>query len=67
MFRPARRTRKSGRCGAGAGHVTFGSFNNPAKITPRVVATWAEVLRRVPGSRLVLKYRGFGERRPPIL
>ncbi len=41
------------------GHVTFGSVNNPAKITPGVVAAWAEILGRVPGSRLVLRYAGF--------
>ena len=39
-----------------AGHFTFGSFNNIAKITPAVVAVWADVLRRLPGARLVLKY-----------
>jgi predicted O-linked N-acetylglucosamine transferase (SPINDLY family) len=39
-----------------AGHVTFGCFNNTAKITPPVVGLWAEVLRRLPGSRLVVKY-----------
>ena len=37
------------------GFLTFGCFNNLAKITPRVVDTWSEVLRRVPGSRLLLK------------
>lgn len=37
------------------GFVTFGCFNNLAKITPRVMEVWAEVLRRVPGSRLVLQ------------
>jgi protein O-GlcNAc transferase len=37
------------------GSVTFGCFNNLAKITPRVIATWATILRRVPEARLVLK------------
>ncbi|MGO9109004.1 MAG: tetratricopeptide repeat protein [Thermoguttaceae bacterium] len=43
------------------GYVTFGSFNNLAKITPDVVAVWAEILRRSPTSRLVLKYLGLGD------
>jgi protein O-GlcNAc transferase len=37
------------------GHITFGCFNNLAKVTPRVIATWCDILHRVPGSRLVLK------------
>ena len=37
------------------GHVTFGCFNNLAKVTPRVIDTWCRILRRVPGARLVLK------------
>jgi predicted O-linked N-acetylglucosamine transferase (SPINDLY family) len=37
------------------GAVTFGCFNNLAKITPVVVATWAAILRELPGARLVLK------------
>lgn len=41
------------------GHVTFGCFNNLAKITPDVVAVWARILRAVPGSRICLKYFGF--------
>ena len=36
------------------GHITFGSFNNFAKITPKVMATWAHVLQMIPGARLVL-------------
>lgn len=43
------------------GYVTFGCFNNLAKITGRVVATWAAVLHRVPGSRLVLKTHQFAD------
>jgi predicted O-linked N-acetylglucosamine transferase (SPINDLY family) len=38
------------------GRVTFGSFNNPAKINEDVVALWAQVLHAVAGSRLLLKY-----------
>jgi predicted O-linked N-acetylglucosamine transferase (SPINDLY family) len=43
------------------GYATFGSFNNLAKITPQVVAVWAEILRRAPTARLVLKYGGLGD------
>ncbi len=35
--------------------VTFGSFNNPAKVTPAVVALWSRVLKAVPDSRLLLR------------
>jgi len=41
------------------GHVTFGSFSNLAKVTPRVVALWADVLTRVADSRLILKSRAL--------
>ena len=34
--------------GAAHGHVTFGCFNNIAKITPAVIAAWAHVLRACP-------------------
>lgn len=37
------------------GHVTFGSFNNLAKMTDAVVALWARVLHAVAGSCLFLK------------
>ena len=37
------------------GHVTFGSFNNMAKVTPLVVALWSRILREVPRSRMILK------------
>lgn len=38
-----------------SGHVTFGSFNNLPKTGPQVVEVWAQVLRDVPGSRLLMK------------
>jgi len=41
------------------GFVTFGSFNNLAKMTPEVLHVWAELLQAVPGSRLVLKSRAL--------
>jgi Flp pilus assembly protein TadD len=44
------------------GFVTFGCFNNLAKITPRVIATWAEILRRIPDSRLILKTHQLSDR-----
>ncbi len=40
---------------AHCGHITFGSFNNLAKITPEVVSLWASVLQATPGSRLIIK------------
>jgi len=39
--------------------VTFGSLTNTIKINPRVVALWAEVLRAVPDSRLLLRRAAF--------
>jgi protein O-GlcNAc transferase len=39
------------------GYVTFGSFNNPTKLGRQVVAIWAQILRRLPRARLVLKYQ----------
>jgi protein O-GlcNAc transferase len=43
------------------GYITFGCFNNLAKVTPRVIATWCTILLRVPGSRMVLKTQQFGD------
>ena len=41
------------------GHIVFGSFNNPAKITSDCLSLWAEILRIVPSSQLFLKHRSF--------
>jgi protein O-GlcNAc transferase len=37
------------------GFVTFGSFNNLAKINPDVIAVWGRLLREIPDSRLFIK------------
>uniref|UniRef100_A0ACD5Y7T3 Uncharacterized protein n=1 Tax=Avena sativa TaxID=4498 RepID=A0ACD5Y7T3_AVESA len=41
------------------GFVTFGSFNNLAKITLKVMQVWARILCAVPNSRLVVKCKPF--------
>ena len=43
------------------GAVTFGCFNNLAKITPQVIAIWCDILRAVPSSRLILKTHQFND------
>ena len=43
------------------GRITFGSLNNTSKVTPPVIALWAGVVAAVPGSRLMMKYRGLDD------
>ena len=37
------------------GYITFGSFNNRTKIGSRSIRVWSELLKKIPGSRLLLK------------
>ncbi|MEX0678389.1 MAG: tetratricopeptide repeat protein [Pirellulales bacterium] len=54
-YRPSADAPEVGPLGAlDRGYVTFGSFNNFAKVTPCVLKTWAEILLSVRGSRLVV-------------
>jgi len=39
--------------------ITFGSFNNVPKLTPKTLTLWARVLRAVPHSKLLLKAPSF--------
>lgn len=38
-----------------AGHITFGSFNNMAKVNDSVIDVWSTILTRMPESKLFLK------------
>lgn len=48
---------------AAAGTVTFGSFNNPAKISDGSLRLWSLVLDAAPGSRLLVKGKGLEQSR----
>ena len=41
------------------GFVTFGSFNNLAKMNDRVLSLWSQIIQRVPNSRLLMKCKPF--------
>jgi len=43
------------------GHITFGCFNNAAKLGPGVIRLWAALLARVPTARLMLRTGAFGD------
>jgi predicted O-linked N-acetylglucosamine transferase (SPINDLY family) len=49
------------------GSITFGCFNNMAKVTDAFIDLWAEILNRVSGSRLYLKSAAFEEGRTTCL
>jgi protein O-GlcNAc transferase len=41
------------------GAVTFGSFNNPAKLSANTLDAWATLLARLPQARLLVKGKAF--------
>jgi predicted O-linked N-acetylglucosamine transferase (SPINDLY family) len=41
------------------GFITFGSLNKPNKLNDRVLALWAQLLRDIPRSRLLIKGNGL--------
>ncbi len=49
------------------GSVTFGSFNRPSKLGDGVIALWSQVLRAMPGSRLLLGSVGEGSLRASLM
>ena len=44
------------------GRITFGSFSNTAKMSPRCIDVWAAVLKSVAASRLQLRWKTFRDR-----
>ena len=44
------------------GGITLGSFNNLIKVTPETISLWAEILRSVPDSGLILKWKTLRDR-----
>ena len=44
------------------GNITFGSFNNPAKLSEATLDAWATLLTRLPEARLLLKGKSFVDR-----
>jgi protein O-GlcNAc transferase len=42
-------------------HVTFGSFNHFAKISPEIISLWAKILKTIPNSHLVLKSKSLSD------
>lgn len=43
------------------GYLTFGSFNNLLKVNEDVLGAWAEILRQVPNSRMIIKAKQLSE------
>ncbi len=43
------------------GYITFGCCNNSAKLNEQVLQLWSSILKQVPESRIVLKWRTFND------
>jgi predicted O-linked N-acetylglucosamine transferase (SPINDLY family) len=44
------------------GYITCGCFNNTSKYNPTLFFIWAKILKQVPQSRLILKWRTFADK-----
>lgn len=41
--------------------ITFGSFNNYAKISPKILKLWIEILQNIPHSKLLVKAKSLND------
>jgi predicted O-linked N-acetylglucosamine transferase (SPINDLY family) len=44
-----------------SGRITFGCFNNLAKVTPEMIGLWSRILAGLPQARLIMKTHALGE------
>jgi len=42
-----------------AGHITFASFSNSAKLNDEVLVVWAQILKAVKNARILIKYKNI--------
>jgi len=45
-----------------SGHITFGSFNNFAKVSPEILQLWTNILQSIPDSRLIMKAKSLSDK-----
>lgn len=43
------------------GYITFGCMNNPSKVNKYVLSWWAQILKAVPFSRIMMRYHLLGD------
>lgn len=43
------------------GYITFGCFNNFIKVRDETLAIWAEILKKVPGSKIIFEIEGIAD------
>jgi predicted O-linked N-acetylglucosamine transferase (SPINDLY family) len=58
-FRPDPRPAPTPTPAAANGHVTFGSYTHPVRLSEATLDAWARILRGAPGAKLVLRYRYY--------
>jgi len=44
------------------GRITFGSFNNLKKVSPKAISMWSRLIKAVPASRIIIKDRSLDSR-----